>query len=524
MPSANMKSSEFEQPTIAPEPNNQISVRRMWNYLTIFSIISFFFGGLFGALIGVHVAQQALSKRIPVASPAPVASLEYSGLDAQYGNIAGSRHARMHRRSAVCDPTTTITSTETETSTATSTATLTVTGDVKAIASGGLTATMSSDELTTTITQVSTVAQVATITSTTAVVDGTTSTIYSTIYLTRTSTLFSTSTMASNWSGITNSWSSGSSWKVPTSTSSTYSTPVSSVDAVADSSAPTTTSVTSTADPASSDQAYATGGSNSSLSANSSIASTSSPVYYLPTTSLPDTTPSLSSSSVSYMTVSRTTTSISPSASAPNDDTALVVSSVSPSSTVSSETVSSASAIVAAVASSTTSSTPTSSLAGTSSTSSTASSASASSSTGLTADEQSALDAQNAAREEAGVPDFTWSDDLAAEAKSYAEYLSANDLFVHSGVAGEGENLYWSSSTASGQLTDAVDSFLSEKSSYDAAGDPVIGDGYTAYGHYTQIIWKTTTEVGCAESEGYVVCRYYPQGNYLGESPFDPAN
>ncbi|KAK7202910.1 CAP domain-containing protein [Myxozyma melibiosi] len=158
------------------------------------------------------------------------------------------------------------------------------------------------------------------------------------------------------------------------------------------------------------------------------------------------------------------------------------------------------------------------------SSSATSSSASASASTTLTADEQDALDVQNAAREAVGVPDLTWSADLTAEAQSYADYLSANDLFVHSGVAGEGENLYWSSSTASGQLADAAESFVSEKTAYDEAGDPVIGDDYATYGHYTQIIWKTTTEVGCAESEGYVVCRYYPQGNYVGESPLDPAN
>ena len=43
-------------------------------------------------------------------------------------------------------------------------------------------------------------------------------------------------------------------------------------------------------------------------------------------------------------------------------------------------------------------------------------------------------------------------------------------------------------------------------------------------GHYTQLIWRDTTEVGCglATANGYdvLVCRYTPPGNYQGEAPF----
>ncbi len=41
-------------------------------------------------------------------------------------------------------------------------------------------------------------------------------------------------------------------------------------------------------------------------------------------------------------------------------------------------------------------------------------------------------------------------------------------------------------------------------------------------GHYTQLIWPRTQEVGCAVAKGAVndvlVCRYSPAGNIVGET------
>jgi hypothetical protein len=43
-------------------------------------------------------------------------------------------------------------------------------------------------------------------------------------------------------------------------------------------------------------------------------------------------------------------------------------------------------------------------------------------------------------------------------------------------------------------------------------------------GHYTQVVWRATREVGCAEAasanEDILVCRYAEAGNYRGEQPF----
>ena len=48
------------------------------------------------------------------------------------------------------------------------------------------------------------------------------------------------------------------------------------------------------------------------------------------------------------------------------------------------------------------------------------------------------------------------------------------------------------------------------------------GDNVT--GHYTQMVWKGTTEVGCATASGteltYLVCRYSPPGNIVGQKPY----
>jgi hypothetical protein len=43
-------------------------------------------------------------------------------------------------------------------------------------------------------------------------------------------------------------------------------------------------------------------------------------------------------------------------------------------------------------------------------------------------------------------------------------------------------------------------------------------------GHYTQLVWRDTNEVGCAlassSGEQVLVCRYSSPGNYRGERPF----
>ena len=50
--------------------------------------------------------------------------------------------------------------------------------------------------------------------------------------------------------------------------------------------------------------------------------------------------------------------------------------------------------------------------------------------------------------------------------------------------------------------------------------DVVASGAWQRVGHYTQIIWPATREVGCALSSDaendFLVCRYAPAGNYYG--------
>jgi hypothetical protein len=43
-------------------------------------------------------------------------------------------------------------------------------------------------------------------------------------------------------------------------------------------------------------------------------------------------------------------------------------------------------------------------------------------------------------------------------------------------------------------------------------------------GHYTQVAWRGTSQVGCARATGQktdvLVCRYNNAGNYIGETVF----
>ncbi|VUC32815.1 unnamed protein product [Clonostachys rosea] len=152
----------------------------------------------------------------------------------------------------------------------------------------------------------------------------------------------------------------------------------------------------------------------------------------------------------------------------------------------------------------------------------TSSAASSPGSSSLTTDEQAALDAHNAARAEVGNPDLEWDTSLVADAQEWADHLASLGSLEHSSVSDQGECLF-QTYTGSTPYTDAVNAFVSEKSSYN--GETIDSSNYLTFGHYTQVIWKSTTKVGMAKASGsdgsvYVVARYSPPGNYIGEKPY----
>lgn len=178
-------------------------------------------------------------------------------------------------------------------------------------------------------------------------------------------------------------------------------------------------------------------------------------------------------------------------------------------------------------------STPTPTTVGTSTSTSTSTSTTTSptttiASTGLNANEIVA--AHNTWRTEVGVAPLTYSDTLAASAQAWADTLKStkNCALSHSGGA-TGENLYWAGAWSNGPAqsitsTEVVNAWGNEKADYTYATNSCAAN--KACGHYTQIVWKNTTSVGCgvavcdSPKNQVWVCQYSPAGNYVGQKPY----
>jgi uncharacterized protein YkwD len=138
------------------------------------------------------------------------------------------------------------------------------------------------------------------------------------------------------------------------------------------------------------------------------------------------------------------------------------------------------------------------------------------------------LEIHNHERTAVGSPALKWSDSLAADAKSWAEHLAQLGTLQHAtgfALSGQGENLSYrldSRGPSAISTADLLQGWVNEKNGYTAA--PFQWDRDNAHAHYTQMVWKTTTGVGCGTASSgnsvYLVCRYSPPGNYLGQWPY----
>ena len=82
---------------------------------------------------------------------------------------------------------------------------------------------------------------------------------------------------------------------------------------------------------------------------------------------------------------------------------------------------------------------------------------------------------------------------------------------------GQGENLAWHSNhSQSADTTWATDAWYNEVVDYNFATGSANSPGKVV-GHFTQVVWKNSTKLGCAVAGGNVCCRYTPPGNYLGQ-------
>ncbi|XP_022799115.1 Golgi-associated plant pathogenesis-related protein 1-like [Stylophora pistillata] len=95
-------------------------------------------------------------------------------------------------------------------------------------------------------------------------------------------------------------------------------------------------------------------------------------------------------------------------------------------------------------------------------------------------------------------------------------------MFEHAKNIWEGENLYLSGSPLPKEpCTEATQLFYGEIENYDFS-KPVFS---WKTGHFTQVVWKNTKEIGAAkrirnDSKLVVVIRYFPPGNLLSQEAF----
>ncbi|KIV86526.1 hypothetical protein PV11_02133 [Exophiala sideris] len=162
----------------------------------------------------------------------------------------------------------------------------------------------------------------------------------------------------------------------------------------------------------------------------------------------------------------------------------------------------------------------------------TTSSASSSTSTTSSSYESSILESHNIHRRNASVADLVWSDDMA----TIAAEIAASCVYAHdtsTGGGGYGQNI------GAGSPPSGVPAMITNEMYNDEIGWYPLPYGqanpdmtnFEHWGHYSQIVWKSTTSVGCATqycpnglantgsgvSPYFTVCNYSPPGNYGGE-------
>ena len=143
--------------------------------------------------------------------------------------------------------------------------------------------------------------------------------------------------------------------------------------------------------------------------------------------------------------------------------------------------------------------------------------------------------AHNRVRAALGLPGLAWSDDLAALARDWADYLAREkgcDFAHHGGDWPYGENLFWASAIRYGDgrrevqpvtAEHVVRSWAAEVEDYDYQANRCrIG---RSCGHYTQVVWRDSRRLGCgrsvcADSGQIWVCTYDPPGNFIGRKPY----
>ena len=145
--------------------------------------------------------------------------------------------------------------------------------------------------------------------------------------------------------------------------------------------------------------------------------------------------------------------------------------------------------------------------------------------------ESMVLAVHNRERAAVSVPPLIWSDEIASTAQNYADYLHATGKFEHRTAeylaTHPNDSAVWGENLAARNgaptpvpIAQNMQGWVAEKNTYQGLPSAT---GTDVVGHYTQMVWKSTTDVGCATATGnnydVLVCRYNPPGN-SGGNPY----
>ncbi|KAF3087000.1 hypothetical protein TWF569_004118 [Orbilia oligospora] len=124
-------------------------------------------------------------------------------------------------------------------------------------------------------------------------------------------------------------------------------------------------------------------------------------------------------------------------------------------------------------------------------------------------DDQKCLETHNKFRAAHGAKALVWSKELAAHAEA-----NTGDCTMHHSGGPYGENLAFGYDSVEAAIT----AWYEEKNQYNAASP-----GFQmSTGHFTQLIWKATSEIGCYNRKcggsQYLMCEYRTPGNVVGNN------
>ena len=126
------------------------------------------------------------------------------------------------------------------------------------------------------------------------------------------------------------------------------------------------------------------------------------------------------------------------------------------------------------------------------------------------------------------LPAVQWSADVESVAQQWANHC----VYEHNAARGNlGENIAASSPGVWPTIVGVVQAWASEVADYDYASN-TCAPGKVC-GHYTQLVWRESTLIGCAYARctenspfpgfstwDFWVCDYAPPGNWVGQRPY----